>query len=63
MQVRQLNRGTYDVFLGVGFDNWSRVRKFHWGVKVVDGNRLPKDAIIAIEEAIINNPHGNVDNV
>ena len=63
MQVRQVNRHQFDVFLGRGFDQWSRVHRYHWGVKVVAGNRLPRQELNAVSEAIKENPHGNVENV
>lgn len=42
MFVKKLKPHVYDVFVGKGWDNWSRVRKGHWGVSVVGGPRLPK---------------------
>lgn len=42
MFVKKLKPHVYDVFVGKGWDNWSRVRKGHWGVSVVGGHRLPK---------------------
>lgn len=45
MFVKKLKPHVYDVFVGKGWDNWSRVRKGHWGVSVVQGNRLPKNAL------------------
>jgi hypothetical protein len=37
--VRQPN--VFDVFLGKGFDQWTRVRRAHWGCVVVAGNKIP----------------------
>lgn len=63
MQIRQLNRYTFDVFLGNGFDNWSRVRKQHWGVSVVAGNRLAKPEIKAVFETLEKHPRGSTENL
>lgn len=63
MQVRKLDRNVYDVFLYAGHDNWSRIRKFHWGIKVIDGVRLNRDEAQAVEQAIATHPNGSVENV
>lgn len=42
MHIRKLAPNVFDVFLGKGFDNWSRVRRGHWGASVIAGQRLPK---------------------
>lgn len=52
MFIKKLKPHVYDVFLGKGFDNWSRVRKGHWGVSVVAGNRLPKTLLRDVESHI-----------
>jgi hypothetical protein len=41
MEIRQVRRYVYDVFLFNGWENWSRVRKGRSYVSLVDGNRLP----------------------
>lgn len=45
MFIKKLHTNVFDVFLGKGFNNWSRVRRGHWGVSVIAGNRLPKSAL------------------
>lgn len=62
MQIRKLDRNTFDVFTGTGFDNWTRVRKFHWGVKPIAGGRIDRDTLNAIEAAVIQYPNGNINN-
>jgi len=52
MLIKKLKPNVFDVFLGKGFDNWSRVRRGHWGVSVVQGNRLPKSALREIQDAL-----------
>lgn len=41
MLIKKLHSNVFDVFLGNGFNNWSRVKRTHYGVSVVQGNRLP----------------------
>ncbi len=41
MEIRQVGRYVYDVFLLNGWDNWSRVRKGRSFVSLMGGNRLP----------------------
>ncbi len=53
MFVKRLDRVYFDVFLGDGWDNWTRVRRNHWGVSVVAGNRLPKEAIHELNQRLL----------
>jgi hypothetical protein len=53
MFVKRLDRNHYDVFIGNGWNNWTRIRRNHWGVSVVAGNRLPRDIIHQLNERII----------
>lgn len=52
MLIKKLKPNVFDVFLGRGFANWSRVRRGHWGVSVIAGNRLPKSALREVQETI-----------
>jgi hypothetical protein len=52
MLIKKLQPHVFDVFLGKGFNNWTRVRKGHWGVSVVAGQRLPKSIMKDIEHAL-----------
>lgn len=52
MFIKRLQPNVFDVFLGKGFDNWSRVRRGHWGVSVIAGNRLPKSTLREVQETI-----------
>lgn len=61
IQLRQVSRYVYDVFAGTGFDSWTRVRRQHWGVVCVAGNRLNKIECKQVEVAINQNPQGSVD--
>lgn len=63
MLIRAIDRNTFDVFPDVGYNNWSRVRKHHWGMKVIQGERQPKEVLNAVEQLIIEYPEGSVRNV
>lgn len=52
MFIKRLDKNHYDVFLGTQWDNWTRVRRHHWGVAVVAGNRLPKEVLREINERL-----------
>ena len=41
MFIKKLHRNVFDVFMGQGYNNWSRVKRTHYGVSVVAGQRLP----------------------
>ena len=53
MFVKRLNKNHYDVFIGNGWNNWTRIRRNHWGVSVVAGSRLNRDVIHKLNERII----------
>jgi hypothetical protein len=53
MLIRRLDRNHFDVFLGNGWDNWTRVRRHHWGVAVVGGKRLPRETIRELNERLV----------
>lgn len=63
MQIRKLDRNTYDVFGGIGFDSWTRLRRFHWGFKQIGGVFLPRPTLHIVIEGIQNNPEGSIDNI
>jgi len=48
MFIKCLAPNVFDVFLGNGFSQWSRVRRNHYGLSVVAGNKLPHSALRAI---------------
>ena len=52
MHIRKLHNNVFDVFLGKGFDSWTRVRRGHWGVSVINGNRVPKHILKAIASTL-----------
>ena len=54
MFIKQLQRNVFDVFMGNGFMNWTRIKRTHYGVSVVAGNRLPYAAIREITARINN---------
>jgi hypothetical protein len=41
MFIRKIQPNVFDVFVGLGWDNWSRVRTSKSGPFVVAGNKLP----------------------
>lgn len=63
IQLRQVSKFVYDIFAGVGFDQWTRVRLNTWGVQVLKGNPLNKDDLKRTESVIQRFPRGNLDPV
>jgi hypothetical protein len=63
MIIRRLDRSTYDVFMGNGWDQWTRVRRFHWGIKGLAGNYLQRSDLKAVSASIESFPEGSVENV
>ena len=63
MLIRKLNGNTYDVFGHTGFDNWTRIRRYVWGIKPVAGVQLDRETIRAILSALERHPNGSIDNV
>jgi len=61
IQLRKVSPYVYDVFNGNGFDDWTRVRKYHWGLSCIGGIRLERRALRALQAVIQQYPHGNVD--
>ena len=63
MQIRRVDHNTYDVFGNTGFDAWTRVRRFHWGYKVVNGVELPREILRDVAANIAEHPNGSVNNL
>lgn len=63
MLIRRVNKQEFDVFGNQGFDSWSRVRKFHWGYKVVKGVQIPRDIMKYVMINIENHPKGCLENL
>lgn len=74
MLVRKLAPHVYDIFMGIGWPipdvfpgsitgTWTRVRKFHWGVKPVAGAFVSRGDCREIFDAINANPNGNLGEV
>lgn len=63
MLIRQLDPRTYDVFNGTGFEQWTRIRRFHWGFKPVQGVFLNRQVLKEVVDKIIEFPDGSVNNV
>lgn len=63
MLIRKLSPGIYDVFGDVGFDSWTRVRRYHWGMKQVAGVFLPRPVLQLVSAAINENPNGSLENI
>lgn len=51
--IKRLDKNQYDVFIGNGWDNWTRIRRQHWGVQYVAGKRLPRSIISELNERLI----------
>lgn len=74
MIIRKLNRNTYDVFGGTGWPNadavphasnaqWTRIRRFHWGMKQIAGTFLPRALLQDVIGAIQQHPEGSLENI
>lgn len=63
MLIRKVDRYTADVFGDVGFDNWTRIRKYAWGYKVVAGVRLSKELMDQVIAKLEQFPRGSLNNV
>jgi hypothetical protein len=63
MQIRKHSKYVFDVFAGVGFDGWTRIRKFHWGYKVVGGQRLTNQELAGVTEKLEQHPYGSLESV
>jgi len=74
MIVRKMSHHVYDVFTGIGWPieesnpniqtgQWTRVRRFHWGIKGIAGTFLPRAALQDVFSAIQSFPQGSVENV
>lgn len=64
MQIRPVEKFVYDVFLGQGYDQWVRVRKFHWGCKILNGNcKLDREQSKEIFHNIESHPAGSLMDV
>jgi hypothetical protein len=48
MLIKYLKPNVFDVFLGKGFNQWSRVRRNHYGFAVIAGSKLPHSLLKAI---------------
>ena len=45
MFIKRLKHNFYDVFMGVGWNNWTRVQRHRGDIHVVSGNRLDKRSL------------------
>lgn len=74
MIIRKLDRNTYDVFGGIGWPiedavpeasnaQWTRIRRFHWGMKPIAGAFLPRQLLQEVMEKIARFPNGSLENV
>jgi hypothetical protein len=52
MHVRKIHSNVFDVFLGTGWSNWTRVKKTHYGLSVVGGYRLPRSLMKEVETTL-----------
>ena len=52
--IKQLDNRTYDVFYGNGFHNWTRFKKFHYGLKPVAGKHVDRQQINQINSLLAN---------
>jgi hypothetical protein len=59
VQVLPVARNIYDVFLGTGYDNWSRIRVAHWGISVLAGERFSRKIGEVIGNIVHDHPNGS----
>lgn len=52
MFIKHNVRGEFDVFLGKGWDNWTRVKRTSRGVFGVAGNRLSHPTMREVQQAV-----------
>lgn len=52
LEVRRINRFTYDVFIGAQWGTWSRVKQGRSSTYVLAGERLPKPLLNALHEVL-----------
>jgi hypothetical protein len=55
MELRRLSWNTYDLFMGNGFENHSRIRQSKTGVYVMSGQHLPKHVLRELDNTLFNN--------
>ena len=74
MIIRKLDRNTFDVFGGIGWPRedavpyasnarWTRIRRYHWGMKQIAGAFLPRQLLQQVIDCINHNPQGSLENV
>ena len=63
MQIRRTEKYVYDVFLGTGFDQWVRVRKYKWGYRILNGVRVAREAMKEMIDRLDKYPDGSLENV
>lgn len=51
--IKQIDNKTFDVFTGNGFHNWTRVKRFHWGIKPVEGKHLTRQQISELNSILV----------
>jgi len=59
MLIKKVDRYVFDVFGDTGFDNWTRIRQFPWGYKVVNGLRLEKQVFDEVCQKLAEYPRGS----
>lgn len=52
--IKKLDSKTFDVFFGNGYDGWTRVRRFHWGIKPVGGRHINRQQIHILNSLLVN---------
>ena len=52
MELRRIDNYTYDVFCGTTWNEWSRVRQFKQGTKVIRGARLERSIIDHLDSVL-----------
>lgn len=45
MFIKRLEQNVYDVFVGTQWDEWTRVRRYPWGVRILAGLKLSQDSM------------------
>ena len=51
--IKRLDKNRFDIFTGNGWSGWTRVQRFHWGVKVIGGSRVSKEVIHEVNQRLV----------
>ena len=64
MLIRKVEHNIYDIFMGTGWPRedavpyasdatWTRVRRYHWGLKQIAGTYLPRKVLREVMDKVM----------